>query len=244
MRCDDAGRFLGAYLDSELDPKTSLEIAGHLEQCTGCRERFAAEGRLERAILTQAAKPEPGDEGLWQQALSRARRSRRSRWAWAAGIAAVAALALLVWKLAPEKESLAADIRKDYQEYRSGQWTLDIVSSESKAVEAYFQERMGLAVSVPSKLGDLTLVGGRKCSLRGVPTAFLLYRREGADISLFIFSANQLDHFPATGGIQDPLVDEKGEVPVVAVRSDWKVVCATGPVTSSELASLCRALGK
>ena len=103
---------------------------------------------------------------------------------------------------------------------------------------------MGLAVIVPSQLGNLTLVGGLKCSLRGVHTAFLLYRRGGADISLFIFSADQLDHFPSSHRIRDSLVDEQGDVSVVALRSDWKVVCAAGPVSLSELTSLCRAFGK
>jgi hypothetical protein len=176
--------------------------------------------------------------------LIRAGGSRRPRRAWAVGIAAAAALAFILWRSTPEKGSLAADLRKDYREYQTGQWTLDVASSDSKVLENYFRERMGLAIRVPSKLEDLTLAGGRKCSLRGVPTAFLLYRRGAADISMFIFSADQLDHFPASNGFRDPLVDEKGEHPVVAIRSDWKVVCATGPVTASELASLCRALGK
>ena len=244
MKCDDARRFLGPYLDSELDPKTSLEIVRHLEHCAVCRERFDAERRTERAIASELARPEPGDDGVWRRALGRARQPGRFRLAWAAGLAAALPLVALVWSLASRKEGLTSDLRKDYQEYRSGQWKLDILSSESNVVERFFQDRMGLAVKAPSTLEDLTLVGGRKCSLRGVPTAFLVYRRPGADVSLFVFHADHLDRFPGTRGIREPLVDEKGEHPVVALRSDWKVVCATGPVSSSQLAALCRALGQ
>ena len=36
MRCHEARKFLGPYLDSELDTRTSQEIELHLESCPQC----------------------------------------------------------------------------------------------------------------------------------------------------------------------------------------------------------------
>lgn len=240
MRCEDARRFLGPYLDSELDPKTNLEIARHLEGCDGCRERFDAERRLERSIALEIRKPEPGDDATWRRALERAGRPRVTGWRWAAGFLAAGLAAAVVWASLRPNDGLAADLRKDYGEYKTGQWHLDVLSSDPGEIEQFFRFRMGLAVKVPQKVGDLVLIGGRKCSLRGVPTAFLAYRGRGADVSLFVFSADHLDRFSGRQPLPIPLVDESGEVPVVALRSGWKMVCAAGPLPSAELASFCR----
>jgi anti-sigma factor RsiW len=41
---------LGAYLDSELDARTTLEIQQHLADCPDCARTFAAEAKLEAGI--------------------------------------------------------------------------------------------------------------------------------------------------------------------------------------------------
>jgi anti-sigma factor RsiW len=116
MKCDEAQTLHGPYLDSELDTKTSLEIAQHLESCPECARLLAEEEKLEARIMAGLNRG-PRTTALWDKierkvadAASSASRPRpparvsqgvlgtlgaqlragwqRSRWAWA-GLAAV-----------------------------------------------------------------------------------------------------------------------------------------------------------
>lgn len=48
--CHDVRPLLMAYLDSELDPTTTLSLSEHVSQCAGCRARLEAEQQLERSF--------------------------------------------------------------------------------------------------------------------------------------------------------------------------------------------------
>ncbi|HTL54368.1 MAG TPA: zf-HC2 domain-containing protein [Candidatus Limnocylindrales bacterium] len=59
MKCDEVQPMQGAYLDSELDARTALEIEQHLNSCPDCSKFFAEEERLDawmKAGLNQGAK--------------------------------------------------------------------------------------------------------------------------------------------------------------------------------------------
>lgn len=251
MKCEDARRYVGPYLDSELDPKTSFEVARHLEACAGCKARFESEGVLERALAKELACPEPGDDAIWDRALRRAQGRRRWRpstwlgasWRWAAGVSGgLAAAAALAWILALGGDGLASDLRKDYQKHARGASPLELSSRNPREVEDFFKDRMGLSVPVPVPAG-WELLGGRKCALRGIPTAFILYRREGRDVTAYVFLGDHLDRFKGAGALHDPLMDEAGEVRVAALRSGPHVIGAAGAVHCHELLALCRAFG-
>src|SRR5437879_5115438 len=75
MRCHEARRFLGAYLDSELDAKTSYEIEQHLESCPDCAGVFAAEQKLDARILTTLRQGQR-TQGLWESMEARIKPAR------------------------------------------------------------------------------------------------------------------------------------------------------------------------
>jgi anti-sigma factor RsiW len=243
MKCEEVRRYAGAYLDSELDPKTSLEVARHLDGCAECKTRFEAEGNMERALAKELARPEPGDDATWERALRRAQGSRSGRWRWAAGASGgLAAAGALVWLLALGGDGIASDLRKDHQKHRQGGSPLELSSRNPREVEEFFKDRMGLSVPVPVPAG-WDLVGGRKCALRGIPTAFILYRLQGRDVTAYVFPGDHLDRFKGAGSLQDPLMDEAGEIRVAALRSGPHVIGAAGTVHCHELLALCRAFG-
>ncbi len=249
MKCEDVRRYVGPYLDSELDPRTSFEVARHLEGCAGCRARFDSEGVLERALAKELARTEPGDDATWERALRRAGGPRSGRpwislgssWRWAAAASGVlAAAAVLVWLLALGGNGLASELRKDYRKRARGGSPLELSSRDAREVEEFFKDRMGLSVPVPVPEG-WELLGGRKCALRGIPTAFILYRLQGRDVTAYVFLSDHLDRFEGAGALQDPLMDEAGEVRVAALRSGPHVVGAAGAVHCHQLLELCRA---
>jgi anti-sigma factor RsiW len=245
MKCEDARRYAGPYLDSELDPKTSFEVARHLEACAACRARFEAEAALERGLAKELERREPGDEALWARALHRAESRRTSRWRRiAAASGGLAAAAVLVAILALGGDGLAADLRKDHLKHERGGASLEISSGNASEVEAFFKDRMGLSVPVPAPApAGWELVGGRKCALRGVPTAFLLYRLAGRDVTAYVFLGDHLDRFKDAGTLSEPLMDESAEIRVAVLRSGPHVIGAAGAVHCHHLLELCRAFG-
>lgn len=195
----------------------------------------------EPALTKELARPEPGDDALWNRSLDRAQHRRTLRRAVLVS-SGIAAAAVLVWLMALGGDGLASDLRKDYQKHAQGGSPLELSSRNPREVEEFFKDRMGLSVPVPVPAG-WELMGGRKCALRGVPTAFILYRLRGRDVTAYVFLSDHLDRFKGAGSLHDPLMDEAGEVRVAARRSGPHVVGAAGAVHCHELLVLCRAFG-
>jgi anti-sigma factor RsiW len=56
MKCDEIQPLQGAYLDSELDARTTLEIEEHLKSCPECARLFAEEQNFEAWIRSRLKK--------------------------------------------------------------------------------------------------------------------------------------------------------------------------------------------
>lgn len=66
MTCDEMKAVQGAYLDSELDAKTTLEIAVHLRACAECARLFAREQKLEARMRDGLSRGQR-TVALWEQ---------------------------------------------------------------------------------------------------------------------------------------------------------------------------------
>jgi len=66
MKCEDLLPLQGAYLDSELGAKTSLEIQQHLATCPDCARAFAAEAKLD-ARIAGGLKRGQRTSAFWEQ---------------------------------------------------------------------------------------------------------------------------------------------------------------------------------
>ena len=92
MKCEELQSLHGAYLDSELDARTTLEIQEHLAACPECARAFAAEAKLEARVTTGLKRgertPSVWDKIEQQVMTAAAAESRRrsapqvSRWMW------------------------------------------------------------------------------------------------------------------------------------------------------------------
>jgi anti-sigma factor RsiW len=66
MKCEEIQPLHGAYLDSELDARTTAEIQQHLAACPDCARAFAAEAKL-NAQITTGLKRGQRTAALWAQ---------------------------------------------------------------------------------------------------------------------------------------------------------------------------------
>lgn len=66
MNCDEIRQLHDAYLDSELDAKTTLEMQEHLATCADCARLLAGEAKLD-ARLTTGLRQGQRTPALWEQ---------------------------------------------------------------------------------------------------------------------------------------------------------------------------------
>ncbi|MCG8557436.1 MAG: zf-HC2 domain-containing protein [Proteobacteria bacterium] len=73
-------RYIGAYVDGELDAGRSVEVEAHVEACSDCRRQLAVERILRKELSSRMAPP-----GAPELVRVRARTALRERWATASG---------------------------------------------------------------------------------------------------------------------------------------------------------------
>jgi len=59
--CDDALANLYQYLDKELNTASSTEIRSHLDECSGCFQRFDFERRLKSVVKERLSEEVPDE---------------------------------------------------------------------------------------------------------------------------------------------------------------------------------------
>lgn len=247
MRCDEIRRWISPYLDSELDPHTSFEIAQHLETCVACRQAFEAERRLETS-LASSLTPDPGTQAAWDRAVRHvgARPAWRLR-RWQAAVAAAGLVLALAggWRgwLVAHQDLVRSAIR-NHQQYLANRMALDVQSSSPEIVEAFFHEKLPFRVQCPRDLTSqgIRLIGARLCHLKRVPVAYLLYHVENRPVSVFLLDEAGLAQFRQAertlGTPGAPGRYAESGASVITVRLPRGAICAVGEVPRATLERL------
>lgn len=68
MPCREIARLLWQFMDEELDPATTRQLAEHVRDCHGCGPRIEFEARL-RAIIQEKCAGAPAPERLRRRLL-------------------------------------------------------------------------------------------------------------------------------------------------------------------------------
>lgn len=190
MTCDDIRKFLGPFLDSELDARTSYELGIHLNGCASCRERVERERRLEAEVASAAGRDDTTPE-MWARAMAKLP-PRRRWWPWAAAGALVVAAALLA---APRRPDLLRTALADHGELLQGRFAPDVATPDAERASAYLRDRVPVAASLPANAPDCLLVGVRLCFFHGEPVGLVIYRLQGETASLFLVPNAELPRF-------------------------------------------------
>lgn len=216
MQCDIARKHL--YLQQRPEAEGTVfpisaeasQAIAHLTHCADCREFFAAEERL-RAFLQTRAPREKAPAALRERLLARVAEERElytgnsrgeARWfgplghrGLILGLAALLVITLaagslwLIERRAGVKTQQITSILID--DHAHSVFGAEIASSDAGVVQAWFQERLGFALRLPS-LRDPSLQGGRLCSLQGRPAALVIYQRPQCRVSLFVLDGSDV----------------------------------------------------
>jgi anti-sigma factor RsiW len=204
MTCQESGRLLPGYFDSELDLVHTIEIEDHLRTCAACTSaleadwalrtsisrrdlRFSAPPNVVRNIRAAITNSFPQEKSARQQ----------SKWNW--GFAAIAAAlifcAVLTWKLLPagtpiNSASISGEAIADHIRALMPGHLSDVESTDQHTVKPWFDGKLDFAPPVENFAAQgFPLVGGRLDYLDHHPAAALVYQRRKHFISVFLLPA-------------------------------------------------------
>jgi anti-sigma factor RsiW len=189
-----------------LGEEAAASVREHLERCETCR-RFEAGERAAAAAVRTRSRRAPAPQALRERLVAALEEERhrtargRRRWLRSAGLLAAAALLAVAafMLLAPpdgtaEARRTVAALAADHMEYATG-GAMELASSSPAEVADWLRARTRLAVTVPVP-PEATVLGARRCRLRGRPAALVSYRLPGSGrdaggsaASLFVFQS-------------------------------------------------------
>jgi anti-sigma factor RsiW len=205
MRCHEARALDTAYLDSELDSRTSLEIDQHLADCAGCRRYFEVQQKLDvriDAVLRGGTR----DPQLWNQI--EAKLSENSSpvlvkhwWKRTTVFAIAASVALVItwvaWPRSPANPLVAA-VAVDHLKYLNGSMPPQFEGEPSSEVLARTDGRLDRSAffKLPAS-ARFTPKGKRLCKIEGVPIAWMMGSSAGTPVSVVVMKQSEITNFPA-----------------------------------------------
>lgn len=209
MKCNEIRNLALAYLDSELDAKTSQEIQLHLQSCAECGELFAREEKFNERLfgVLRVGQSTPA---LWEQVESRLRPKYRTAWffprwkavalgSFAALLVAALVVGLIVYRSGASSLDLAKVVEKDHREFIEGKMTPEFTGALPVEISSHLGDRLDAAAfsTVPAK-EQFHSEGSRLCHLGGVPAAWTIGHCEDVPVSLIVFKKSELKNFPKT----------------------------------------------
>ncbi len=200
MTCREVRDYLFAFLDNELEAALSVELQRHLERCPHCAHDAETERTIRRRLadrLNEASAPPVFAEDALARDLGLAgappTARRRRPVAMAAAIVAAVLLTLVARALWPAPR-LADLLVTDFEHFIEEGKPLQLASADSAATRKWLREQVGLDIRLPDdRNGTCTLIGARRCTLAGQPTAFAVYEIGGAPVALAVVARGGLD---------------------------------------------------
>jgi anti-sigma factor RsiW len=198
MRCNDTRELIGAYIDGELDLVRSLDIEGHLHECSICSREYENHRSLHRAIRDGELYFDAprGLEKRIRNSLGSATRSEAKNWflprSWVMVGAPIAAtlililVATLILKGPGSNSLLAQDLVYSHiRSLQEGHLT-DVPSTDQHNVKPWFNGKVDFSPPVR----DLTdagfnLIGGRLDYADDRAVAVVVYGRRQHKINLY-----------------------------------------------------------
>jgi anti-sigma factor RsiW len=191
---------LALFVEGTLPPLERAEVERHLDECPPCR-RVAVEAEGGHRLVRERAaslrhEALPPDLRSRCEVLARSGTPTASR-PWLGGLATVAAIVVLLAVTAStllalatrrSDQLLAQQLTLDHAKCFNFFADLDAAGANAHEAEQMLLSRFGWNVHVPptSTSDDITLIGARRCLYTSGTIPHVMYRVNGAAISLFM----------------------------------------------------------
>jgi anti-sigma factor RsiW len=206
MDCKEARLLIPLSIDSELDGRSELALAEHLDECADCRTSFRKATTFIRAVRASASRHEAPPQ-LRQRVIGMAgggagvaedqgrpwwkRRPSKAALVGATGWAAATALSIVLVGILPDGRStpdrLTDELVSDHARAIVTDHLADIASSDQHTVKPWLSSRLDYSPPVRDFAAQgFPLVGGRLDYLDRRVVAVLVYRRRQHLIDVFV----------------------------------------------------------
>lgn len=203
LDCKQAGAWMDAAVDGELDLATQLAFDRHLAGCAKCQAAYQARrevvGRVRssasRYVASRSLREQilaglpPEEKAAPALRLGPVRRAWAPRVAWAGSLAALAASLVLYLAVPGQQDVLTRDLVAAHVRSLIPEHLIDVPSSDSHTVKPWFNGRAALSPPVPNLAEHgFQLVGGRLDYVDEHTAAVVVYRRNQHIINLFAWA--------------------------------------------------------
>jgi anti-sigma factor RsiW len=196
MNCEEAERFLDAYLDGELELNERLELEEHLSLCTSCW-CLAQERRDTRSFFRSSAPTFKAPPGLRSRVLATVRRNEarpafdflRHRWVLAVAVFAVFVLgsSLVLNRFYPDVgKEISRQAVLLYSRSLSADHLVEVASTNPQVVKSWLAAKLKFSPPVAAfPTSSHVLWGGRIDVIRDRSVATIVYKNEKDVVTLF-----------------------------------------------------------
>lgn len=158
----------------------------HLERCPECARARTRLSELSASFRREAARPVTVPERLRRMAPGRRRRHGLRALGAAAALLLIAGGSVGLGTYSPGLgEALAQDLERHHLHAFTRKTPCEFESEDPAAVEAWIAANTPFQVKVP-ELSGATLLGARRCRLRGELAVSLLYRQGEHPVTVFL----------------------------------------------------------
>jgi len=192
MNCEEAKRFLDAYLDRELDLRRHVELEQHLSLCSSCQS--LAQERGESRSFFAASAPYQAPPQLKAKVLAAVRRERAKQAFAFWRLSLVCAAAVVVFSLFLALNVLLPDSGRElsrqavllHAQSLASDHPVDVTSTNPQVVKSWLAAKLDF---VPPVVGfpasGYSLFGGRVDIIQNRSVAALVYKHDKDVVTLF-----------------------------------------------------------
>jgi anti-sigma factor (TIGR02949 family) len=194
MNCDEADRFLDAYLDGELEPAKKAELEQHLTGCPECEQKLGHLRRF-REFVAANAPHYPAPPELKAKVLARLEVQRKSvflslvRQGWLYAAALLIISLVLAWlKFFPNQDQQIADQAvANFKRAALLERVCDIVSPDPGVVKPWFVGKIDFSPPVVLPGLNFQMRGGRLDVINNRKVAAVTYKRDKNLVTVFVW---------------------------------------------------------
>ena len=194
MNCDEADRFLDAYLDGELEPDKRAQLEQHLADCPECKQKLDRLRQLREFVTTNApyypAPPELKTKVL--ATLEVARKSSltalvRQPWLYAAALFVISLVFAWLKFFPNQEDQIANQAVANYKRAALLERVCDVVSPDPGVVKPWFVGKLDFSPPVVLPGLNFQMRGGRLDVINDRKVATLTYKRDKDLVTVFVW---------------------------------------------------------
>jgi anti-sigma factor (TIGR02949 family) len=194
MNCEEADRFLDAYLDGELEPDKRAELEQHLAGCAECKQKLDRLRQLREYFAADAPHHRAPPE-LKGKVLARLEVTRRSNltalvrrpWLYAAALLIISLV--LAWlKFFPNQEDqIANQAVANFERAALLERVCDVVSPDPGVVKPWFTGKLDFSPPVVLPGLNFKMRGGLLDVINDRKVAAVTYKRDKDLLTIFVW---------------------------------------------------------